>query len=252
MPRTSYPAGRPGLPALAQGSARAARRASSAWCWATRATTSATIARVQAIVRKDGLAARGRRPTTYRCSKTRCAWCSSRRNSSTSRPGSIPDKLPGVITKTAREDERGRTRRDRGRAARSGRAPAARRSVRPRRRAALPRRVWPRATGTRSRPRSRPTSNASVRIATCSTVARDYAEFLRDDDHRLSVGLRARGRRLIVDGNRVAVELNETVDDGDARLHTDETVVFDVARRSHRTGRRVSADVGAPGVAGPA
>ncbi len=34
---------------------------------------------------------------------------------------------------------------------------------------------------------------------------------------------------MIADGNRVAVELNETVDDGDARLRTDETVVFDVA-----------------------
>jgi ketosteroid isomerase-like protein len=33
---------------------------------------------------------------------------------------------------------------------------------------------------------------------------------------------------VIVDGNRVAVELNETVDDDDARLRTDETVVFDV------------------------
>ena len=33
---------------------------------------------------------------------------------------------------------------------------------------------------------------------------------------------------MIADGNRVAVELSETVDDGDGRLHTDETVVFDV------------------------
>ena len=34
---------------------------------------------------------------------------------------------------------------------------------------------------------------------------------------------------MIADGGRVAVELSETVDDGDAPLHTDETVVFDVA-----------------------
>jgi hypothetical protein len=33
---------------------------------------------------------------------------------------------------------------------------------------------------------------------------------------------------MIADGGTVAVELSETVDDGDARLHTDETVVFDV------------------------
>jgi ketosteroid isomerase-like protein len=34
--------------------------------------------------------------------------------------------------------------------------------------------------------------------------------------------------RLIADGNRVAVELSETVDDAGERLHTDETVVFEV------------------------
>jgi limonene-1,2-epoxide hydrolase len=34
---------------------------------------------------------------------------------------------------------------------------------------------------------------------------------------------------IIADGNRVAVELSETVDDAGERLHTDETVVFDVA-----------------------
>jgi hypothetical protein len=34
---------------------------------------------------------------------------------------------------------------------------------------------------------------------------------------------------MIADGNRIAVELSETVDDAGARLHTDETVVFDVA-----------------------
>ena len=51
---------------------------------------------------------------------------------------------------------------------------------------------------------------------------------------------------LIADGNRVAVELNETVDDGDARLHTDETVVFDVRDGLDRAGRGVPADVGTP------
>jgi limonene-1,2-epoxide hydrolase len=34
--------------------------------------------------------------------------------------------------------------------------------------------------------------------------------------------------RLIADGGRVAVELSETIDDKGERLHTDETVVFDV------------------------
>ena len=34
---------------------------------------------------------------------------------------------------------------------------------------------------------------------------------------------------MIADCSRVAVELSETVDDGDLRLHTDEIVLFDVA-----------------------
>ena len=33
---------------------------------------------------------------------------------------------------------------------------------------------------------------------------------------------------MLVAGTTVVVELNETVDDGDGRLHTDEAVVFDV------------------------
>ena len=55
----------------------------------------------------------------------------------------------------------------------------------------------------------------------------EYAEFLRTTISSLS-GYALVVVDVIADGNRVAVELNETVDDGDARLHTDETVVFDV------------------------
>jgi len=54
-----------------------------------------------------------------------------------------------------------------------------------------------------------------------------YAEFLENIISSLS-GYVLVVVDLIVDGGRVAVELNETVDDGDARLRTDETVVFDV------------------------
>ena len=54
-----------------------------------------------------------------------------------------------------------------------------------------------------------------------------YAKFLADIIGSLS-GYALVIVDMIVDGNRVAVELNETVDDGDARLRTDETVVFDV------------------------
>jgi limonene-1,2-epoxide hydrolase len=55
----------------------------------------------------------------------------------------------------------------------------------------------------------------------------DYAAFLEHIIGSLS-GYELVVVDMIVDGNRVAVELNETCDDGDARLHTDETVVFDV------------------------
>jgi len=55
-----------------------------------------------------------------------------------------------------------------------------------------------------------------------------YAAFLRDTLGALS-GYELAVERLIADGGRVAVELSETVDDGDGRLHTDESVVFDVA-----------------------
>ena len=54
-----------------------------------------------------------------------------------------------------------------------------------------------------------------------------YAEFLETIIGSLS-GYKLVVADLIVAGNRVAVELNETVDDGDARLRTAETVVFDV------------------------
>jgi ketosteroid isomerase-like protein len=57
---------------------------------------------------------------------------------------------------------------------------------------------------------------------------REYAEFLQNTVSALS-GYELVIVDMIADGNRVAVELTETVDDGDARLHTDETVVFDVA-----------------------
>jgi limonene-1,2-epoxide hydrolase len=55
----------------------------------------------------------------------------------------------------------------------------------------------------------------------------EYTEFLKTTISSLS-GYELAVADVIADGNRVAVELSETVDDGDARLHTDETVVFDV------------------------
>ena len=56
-----------------------------------------------------------------------------------------------------------------------------------------------------------------------------YADFLNATLTSLS-GYELEISRFIVDGRRVVVELSETVDDGDARLRTDEAVVFDVER----------------------
>jgi limonene-1,2-epoxide hydrolase len=54
-----------------------------------------------------------------------------------------------------------------------------------------------------------------------------YAEFLRTTIETLS-GYELRVERVLTAGSTVVVELNETVDDGDGRLRTDEAVVFDV------------------------
>jgi hypothetical protein len=56
-----------------------------------------------------------------------------------------------------------------------------------------------------------------------------YAEFLATTLSALS-GYALEIARYTVDGRHVAVELSETVDDNDARLRTDEVVVFDVER----------------------
>jgi limonene-1,2-epoxide hydrolase len=56
-----------------------------------------------------------------------------------------------------------------------------------------------------------------------------YADFLAATLSTLS-GYELEVSRFTVDGRRVVVELSETVDDGDARLRTDEAVVFDVER----------------------
>ena len=55
-----------------------------------------------------------------------------------------------------------------------------------------------------------------------------YAEFLADTIGALG-GYQLDVDRVLVDGPAVTVELRETVDDGDARLETGETVVFDTA-----------------------
>jgi limonene-1,2-epoxide hydrolase len=58
----------------------------------------------------------------------------------------------------------------------------------------------------------------------------EYARFLRDTVSALA-GYELGVVRMVADGGAVAVELHETVDDGPGRLHTDESVVFDVDQR---------------------
>ena len=151
---------------------------------------------------------------------------------------------PGVITKTAAKMSRRGPRRDRAtfRSVRARTGSSTRRSRATSCSATSPGSRPP--TGTRWPRRSRPTSSASARTATTSGAAREYAEFLEAHDRRRCRATSSWSSTSIADGNRVAVELNETVDDGDARLRTDETVVFDVRRRPDHAGRGVPADVG--------
>ena len=76
--------------------------------------------------------------------------------------------------------------------------------------------------------RSRPTSSAWARTATCTPGRDAYVKFLADTIDSLR-GYQLDIDRMHVDGGVVTVELRETVDDGDARLETCEAVVFDTA-----------------------
>ena len=79
----------------------------------------------------------------------------------------------------------------------------------------------------RRRVSSRPTSSDSARTATTSAVAMPTPSSSSTPSPRCRATSCA-SRGVLVVGTTVVVELNETVDDGDGRLHTDEAVVFDV------------------------
>ncbi len=91
-------------------------------------------------------------------------------------------------------------------------------------------RHWPHTTGTRSRRHSRADVHRVGPYRDVFDGREAYAAFLEQTVSALS-GYKLSVHRMTGSGDSVVVELRETVDDGDAQVHTDEVVVFDVAAR---------------------
>ena len=181
----------------------------------------ATIARVQALVRKERL---GTDPDVQVLEDALClVFLETQLADIAARLE--PETLTRARPKTAKKMSDAGPRCDRRRAARRRAPLRARRRARPRRRAALPRRAPAHDWTALPRP-SRPTSTASARTATTTTAATRTPSSWRRRSPRLA-RLRARRRADDRRGRSVVVELSETVDDGDGRLRTDEAVVFD-------------------------
>ena len=185
----------------------------------------ATIARVQAIVRKDGLARAGANDDVQVLEDALClVFLETQLVDIAARLD--PAKLPGVITKTAKKM-----------------SPAGLALIAEVPLGAGAHRILDAAFARDVVQRYLDAMAAGDWSTLAATLAPDverigpygddfrgrapYAEFLENIISSLS-GYVLVVVDLIVDGGRVAVELNETVDDGDARLRTDETVVFDV------------------------
>jgi len=184
-----------------------------------------TIARVQAIVRKDGLARAAETDDVQVLEDALClVFLETQLVGVAARLD--PEKLPGVITKTAQK----MSAAGRAQIANVPLGPGARRLLDE----AFARQVVQQyLTGLGAGDWSAVSESLAPdieRIGPYRDVfhGRDaYASFLEATITSLS-GYELVVAGMIADGNRVAVELSETVDDGDARLHTDETVVFDV------------------------
>jgi ketosteroid isomerase-like protein len=186
----------------------------------------ATIRRVQAIVRKDGLARAGEHDDVQVLEDALClVFLETQLVEIAARLD--PEKLPGVITKTARKMSAAGLARiaevPLGPGARRMLDEAFARDVVQRYLDGLAAADWDAVAASLAPDVERvgPYRDAVSR-------RKRYAEFLQNTISALS-GYVLVVADMIADGNRVAVELSETVDDGDARLHTDETVVFDVA-----------------------
>ncbi|MDQ1457180.1 MAG: hypothetical protein QOH28_2800 [Actinomycetota bacterium] len=186
----------------------------------------ATIARVQAIVRKDGLARAGENDDVQVLEDALClVFLETQLVEIAARLD--PAKLPGVITKTARKMSGAGLAQiahvPLGPGARRFLDEAFARDVVQRYLDGLAEADWDAVAAC--------LAPGVERIGPYRDEFRgraDYAEFLQHTISALS-GYELVIAGMIADGNRVAVELSETVDDGDGRLRTDETVLFDVA-----------------------
>lgn len=186
----------------------------------------ATIARVQKIVRKDGLARAAENDDVQVLEDALClVFLETQLVEIAARLD--PAKLPGVITKTARKMSG------------AGLAQIAHVPLGPGARRLLDE-AFARDVVQRYLDGLAAADWDAVAVCLAPDVERigpyrdrfhgrvEYAGFLQTTVSALS-GYELVIAGTIADGNRVAVELSETVDDGDGRLHTDETVVFDVA-----------------------
>jgi len=224
VPRTSYPAGRTGYLKWRK-DLHAQHADELGVILAEAGYDERTIARVQAIVRKDGLTRAAEHDDVQILEDALClVFLETQLVEIAARLD--PEKLPGVITKTARKMSAAGIAKipevPLGPGARRMLDEAFARDVVQRYLDGLGSGDWD-----------------AVAAALASDVERigpyrdvvhgraEYADFLRSTVSALS-GYELVVAGTIADGNRVAVELSETVDDGEARLHTDETVVFDV------------------------
>lgn len=224
VPRTSYPPGRTGY--LKWRKDLHAQHAQELGALLGEAGYDGpTIARVQAIVRKDGLVRASATDDVQVLEDALClVFLETQLVDIAARLE--PAKLPGVITKTARKMSA------------AGLAAIAEVPLGPGTHRILDEAFardvverYLRAMATGAWPELATTLAADVeRIGPYGDdfFGRDaYAQFLEQIIGSLS-GYELVITGFVVDASRVAVELNETVDDGDARLRTDETVVFDV------------------------
>jgi ketosteroid isomerase-like protein len=224
MPRTSYPAGRSGYLRWRK-DLHAQHADELGVVLGDAGYDEPTIARVQAIVRKDGLAHAGEHDDVQVLEDALClVFLETQFVDIAARLD--PEKLAGVITKTARKMSASGLARvadvPLGPGAHRILDEAFARDVVHRYLAGLAAGDWAALAAT--------LAPDIERIGPYRDVFRGraaYAQFLETTVSALS-GYELVVAGVIADGARVAVELRETVDDGGTRLHTDETVVFDV------------------------
>jgi ketosteroid isomerase-like protein len=223
VPRSSYPSGRAGyLRWRRELHERHARELGEILSRA--GYDDASIARVQAIVRKHGL---GRGDAEVQVLEDALCLVFLETQLADVATRLDPEKLTDVLQKTARKMSD------------AGRAAIVRVPLEPAERAVLERAVGPAAPVHRYLDALASGAWDELRSCLAENIARRgpygddfhgrdaYAVFLRDTVNALS-GYELRVERVLVAGATVTVELNETVDVDEGRMRTDEAVVFDV------------------------